>query len=148
MAFCFSRGVRLSAFISRNTREPPPVAQARTGADTAGSLSGDHYPPEESRKQGSLVIEDYYRVSVEPPDALVTPRPFLVGDALERDSRKGLNRVEIPVPGHDSSFISEDEGPAQWLASPQGGLDHTGTMSMELAEDTSESDGERKNSGI
>lgn len=127
-------------FIIRNSTEPP--SQANTGADTTGSISGDQYPSLESRKQRSLVIEDYYRVSVEPPDArAAAPVSFVLDDALGGDSRRGLHQVDSPAPGHDSSFMSED-GPAQWLASPQTGLDHTENLSMELAEDTSESDGE------
>lgn len=95
--------------------------------------------PGQLRKQ-SLVIEDYYCVSVEPPDARAEPG-LLLADVLD-DSREQHTDFEDPTPGQDSSLLSEGEGPAQWLAAPKVDLNHGETLSMESADDTSDSEGE------
>lgn len=91
------------------------------------------------RKQ-SLVIEDYYCVSVEPPDAQAEAG-LLRSDKLH-GSREQQADADDRTPGQDSSFLSEGEGPAQWLAAPKVDLNHGETLSMESADDTSDSEGE------
>lgn len=96
--------------------------------------------PGQPRKQ-SLVIEDYYCVSVEPPAAQATPASFLA-DALEEGSEKGAKGFADPPIGQGSSFLSDGEGPAQWLAAPKADFDDGEILSMESADDTSDSEGE------
>lgn len=91
------------------------------------------------RKQ-SLVIEDYYRVSVEPPDAQVETGLPLANALDGSREQAGVD----PTPGQDSSYLSEGEGPAQWLAAPKVDPNHGDTLSMESADDTSDSEGEWK----
>lgn len=91
--------------------------------------------PGQPRKQ-SLVIEDFYCVSVEPPPPQTAPSSLQV-DALDDDSQNSP-----PPPGQGSSFLSEGEGPAQWLAAPKIDQDHGEDLSMEVADDTSDSEGE------
>lgn len=100
---------------------------------------GSDERPDQLRKQ-SLVIEDYYCVSVEPADAQAAPASLLA-DVLGGVARKEADAANRP-PGQDSSVLSESEGPAQWLAAPKAGLDHGESLSMESADDTSESEGE------
>lgn len=128
-------------FVHRSSRESPAEAEAKAGPPSAVSKAGDRYLGMQPRKQQSLVIEDYYCVSVEPPDAQVATTSELV-DALEGTSCKGADLVDSPLYGHDSSFASEGEGPAQWLAAPKADLDHAENHSMESAEETSESESE------
>lgn len=94
--------------------------------------------PGQLRKQ-SLVIEDYYCVSVEPSNTQGAPESLLT-DILDA-SPKEDNTCDSPPPGPDSSFLSDGEGPAQWLAAPKVGLTYGDSLSMESADDTSESEG-------
>lgn len=103
--------------------KPPPGLM-----DSSGYLG-------QPRKQ-SLVIEDFYCVSAEPPPPQTAPSSLQV-DALDDDSQNSP-----PPPGQGSSFLSEGEGPAQWLAAPKIDQDHGEGLSMELADDTSDSEGE------
>lgn len=125
-------------FVHRSKRGSPKIAEG--GIDPGGAPSTDNNGrPDQLRKQ-SLVIEDYYCVSVEPADAQATPASLL---AEVLDGVSGTTTgVSNPLPDQDSSVFSESEGPAQWLAAPKVDLDHGETLSMESADDTSESGSE------
>lgn len=91
-------------------------------------------------KQQSLVIEDYYCVSVEAP-VVRDAGGVLQLDASAADSRQCTDVDECVPPDQAASFLSE-EGPAQWLTTPNSGLDDSdNNLSMESAGETSESDG-------
>ncbi|CBN78544.1 ATG2 Autophagy-related protein homolog [Ectocarpus siliculosus] len=124
-------GVEQDAFLPGSSRGSSGVAQ---GKPPPGLMDSPRYPGQ-PRKQ-SLVIEDFYCVSVEPPPPQ-TGTSALQVDALDNDS---LNSP--PPPGQGSSFLSEGEGPAQWLAAPKIDQDHGEGLSMEMADDTSDSEGE------
>lgn len=117
------------------------MVEAKTDPDGVISNDGTHHPGFQPRKEQSLVIEDYYCVSVEPADTPVAPASLAV-NTLEEDFSKIIGVDDSPLPGQGSSFISEGEGPAQWLAPPKSGLDYCENLSMESAEETSESGGE------
>ncbi|CAM9161574.1 unnamed protein product, partial [Hapterophycus canaliculatus] len=130
--------VEQDAFLPGSNRGSPGVAERK--ADPGGAVSiGSTGESGQSRKQ-SLVIEDYYCVSVEPPAAQAAPASFLA-DALEESSGQEAKFADPPV-GQGSSFLSEGEGPAQWLAAPKVDFDDGDILSMESADDTSESEGE------
>lgn len=124
-------GVRNVGGAYRSSRGSSGVAQ---GKPPPGLMDSPGYPGQ-PRKQ-SLVIEDFYCVSVEPPPPQTGPSALQV-DALDNDSQNSP-----PPPGQGSSFLSEGEGPAQWLAAPKIDQDHGERLSMELADDTSDSEGE------
>ena len=128
-----------STFASRSNRESTAVTEAKTSP--GGTAATDRNGHRGAQPRESLVIEDYYSVSLEPSDAQTAP-VSLLAEALDADSLKGPDHVDIVPSGPDSSFISEGEGPAQWLAAPQVGLVHGQHLAMESAEDTSESEGE------
>lgn len=123
--------------LRRSTRGSSQVEEGKVDPDGA-ALVGKELPGQD-RKQ-SLVIEDYYCVSVEPTNAQVAPESLLT-DALGAPRLDGA--TDDPVPGPNSSLLSEVEGPAQWLAAPRVGLSHGDSLSMESADDTSESEGKR-----
>lgn len=127
--------------MNRTSKTFTTEADAKADSGAAAMMGHSEHEGPHPGKQSSLVIEDYYCVSVEPSDVQVAPASLLA-DALEGDSLQGANTVDILPPGQDSSFISEGEGPAQWLAAPRAGPDHVDNLSMESAEDTSESEGE------
>ncbi len=118
----------------RSTRGSSKIAEGKVDAD--GAAVGNELPGQ-LRKQ-SLVIEDYYCVSVEPSNAQVAPESLLT-DVLDASPEDGT--TGDPPPGPDSSFLSDGEGPAQWLAAPKVGLPYGENLSMESADDTSESEG-------
>lgn len=95
----------------------------------------------QSRKQQSLVIEDYYCVSVEPSATQTAPTGSILMDSHENERREGTGLADGIIPG-GSSFISEGEGPAQWLVAPKAGLGRDADLAMESAEETSDSEGE------
>lgn len=129
--------MRNNKFVHRSKRGPPKIAEGEVdpGAPSVDSIG----PPDQLRKQ-SLVIEDYYCVSVEPADAQAAPASLLV-DVLNGVSREEEG-VSNPPLGQDSSAYSENEGPAQWLAAPKVDLDHGESLCMESADNTSESESE------
>lgn len=106
-----------------------------------GTAATDRNGHQDAQPRESLVIEDYYSVSVEPTDAQTTPASVLT-EGLGADSLKEADHIDIAPSGQGSSFISEGEGPAQWLAVPQVGLVDGQSLVMESAEDTSDSEGE------
>lgn len=123
--------------VHRSKIGSPKIAEG--GIDPGGAPSTDsNGRPDQLRKQ-SLVIEDYYCVSVEPADAQAPAS--LLAEVLDGVSGT-KSGVSNPLPGQDSSVFSESEGPAQWLAAPKVGLDHGESLSMESADDTSESGSE------
>lgn len=105
-------------------------------------MGGEQHPGVEPRNQESLVIEDYYCVSVDAPETDVVAPTSIFVDGPEGERRVGTGSSDVGTPGQGSSFISESEGPAQWLAAPNVSLDHPEILSMESAEETSESEGE------
>lgn len=109
--------------------------------DPDGSASMGNGVSGQLRKQ-SLVIEDYYCVAVDPSDARAESG-LLLADVLD-GSRQQEADAEDPTPGQVSSFLSEGEGPAQWLAAPKVDINHGDGLSMESADDTSDSEGECK----
>lgn len=117
------------------------MTEAKT--NPGGTAATDRNGHRGTQPRESLVIEDYYSVSVEPSDAQAAPASLLA-EALDADSLKGPDHVDIVPSGQGSSFISEGEGPAQWLAAPEVGLVYGQNLAMESAEDTSESEGEFK----
>lgn len=120
------------------------MTEAKTSP--GGTAATDRNGHRGAHPRESLVIEDYYSVSVEPPDAQTTPASLLAV-ALDADSLKEADHIDITPSGQGSSFISEGEGPAQWLTAPQVGLVHGQNLAMESAEDTSESEGELRQVG-
>lgn len=124
--------------LRRISKGSPKVAEGKEDPDGSASM-GNGFSGQ-LRKQ-SLVIEDYYCVSVEPPAAR-TESGLLLADAL--DGSRQPPDAEDPTPGQDSSFLSEGEGPAQWLAAPKVDINHGDSLSMESADDTSDSEGEWK----
>eukprot|EP00903_Cladosiphon_okamuranus_P020010 g18380.t1 len=131
--------VEQDAFLPGSSKGSPKVGEDKVDPDASATTSNGFSG--QLRKQ-SLVIEDYYCVSVEPTDARADPG-LLLGDAAD-GSREQQVDVEDPTPGQDSSFLSEGEGPAQWLAAPKVDLNHGDTLSMESADDTSDSEGEEE----
>ncbi|CAM9374638.1 unnamed protein product [Scytosiphon promiscuus] len=130
--------VEQDAFLPGSNRGSPRTAERK--ADPGGAVSmGSTGEPGQPRKQ-SLVIEDYYCVSVEPPAAQAAPVPSLA-ESLEESPGKGAKFAD-PSVDQGSSFLSEGEGPAQWLAAPKADFDDGEILSMESADDTSDSEGE------
>lgn len=123
--------------LCRSSKGSPKVVDSKV--DPNGSASMGNGFSGQLRKE-SLVIEDYYCVSVEPPDARAEPE-LLLADVRD-GSREQQADAEDPTPAQGSSFLSEGEGPAQWLAAPKVDLNPGDTLSMESAEDTSDSEGE------
>lgn len=138
---CLSGILFASSFrcIPRSSKGSPKVGEGKIDPDASASI-GNGFSGQ-LRKQ-SLVIEDYYCVSVEPPDARADPG-LLLGDVPDGSAEQQAD-AEDATPCQDSSFLSEGEGPAQWLATPKVDLNHGDTLSMESADDTSDSEGEWK----
>lgn len=90
----------------------------------------------ESSKPRAVVIEDYYCVSVKPSE-----NQDAHGIDREGDTQQQVDLIEGHPADQTASFISE-EGPAQWLTAPKQ-QHHGETLSMESAEETSDSEGER-----
>ena len=134
------------AFANRSNRERESPAETEAKTSPGGTVATVCNGHRGAQPRESLVIEDYYSVSVEPPDAQTTPASLLA-EALDADSLKIADDIDITPSGQGSSFISEGEGPAQWLAAPQVGLVHGNNLAMESAEDTSESEGELRQVG-
>lgn len=130
--FCVS--TRTTLVSHRSTRGSSKIAEGKV--DPHGVAVGNE-PPGQLRKP-SLVIEDYYCVTIESSSTKVAPES-LVTDTVDASPKAGATGV--PPPGPDSSFLSDGEGPAQWLAAPKVGLPHGDDLSMESADDTSESEG-------
>lgn len=111
--------------------------------DSIGEREGQ-YPPTASlhnhEQQQSLVIEDYYCVSVQPVDQ-GTPAGSTPLNSNERDPPIQANPVDEQSLGH-SSLISEGEGPAQWLAAPRGAGERVEDLAMEPAGESSGSEGQ------
>lgn len=122
----------------RSSKGSPKIAER--AADPGGApLQTRNGLPDQLRNP-SLVIEDYYCVSVETAEAQAATVSLLV-DALDGDSQKEAG-ISCPSSGQDSSVLSESEGPAQWLAAPKDGLGRGDSLSLESADDTSESESE------
>lgn len=87
----------------------------------------------------SLVIEDYYCVSVKPPDVQGV-KQTLQQDVIETDHCDDVAGVQSAPPSAWMTTLLSEEGPAQWLTSHVG-LDRSDNLSMETAGETSDSDG-------
>lgn len=125
----------------RGRKQLPGGNDERQGGanNPAPEDEGRHKGPEAVDQQ-SLVIEDYYCVSVKPsssvPDADDAPQQ----DTTVVEEFGGAKEFGDVCAGQAASFLSE-EGPAQWLATPNPSLDRNDSLSMQTAGDTSESEG-------
>lgn len=129
-----------------NDGRSPTWTQSEAEADSALNAVGEGQYPIGSlhshEQQQSLVIEDYYCVSVQPADQ-ETPAGSTPLDSNERDPPIQANPVDEQSVGH-SSLISEGEGPAQWLAAPKAGPERVEDLAMEPAGESSDSEGQLK----
>lgn len=114
----------------------------------ADSIGEGQYPPTTSlhshEQRQSLVIEDYYCVSVQPADQGIPAgsTPLNPLNSNERDPPPiQANPFDEQSVGH-SSLFSEGEGPAQWLAAPKGGGERIEDLAMEPAGESSDSEGQ------
>lgn len=125
----------------RGRKQLPGANDESQGAanNSAPEDEGRHKGPEAVDQQ-SLVIEDYYCVSVKPsssvPDADDVPQQ----DTMVMEEFRGTKEFGGVGAGQAASYLSE-EGPAQWLATPNPSLDRNDSLSMQTAGDTSDSEG-------